>query len=124
MFKVLLVEDSETMRSLIAAALDELADCELMAVANGLEALRALTQHSFALIITDINMPTLNGLELLRFIRSAPGTQATPVLMVTSEGADADRQRAMALGATAYLAKPFTPAALCQCVQALRVAPA
>ena len=107
MIKVLLVEDSDVMRSLIAAALDTIAGCEVVEVCNGLEALRRLPQERFNLVITDINMPDLNGLELLSFIRGHAEMRTLPVLIVTTESSAQDRDRGMALGANAYITKPF-----------------
>ena len=119
MRKVLVVEDSPAMRGLIASILDELPDCDVVEVANGFEALRRLPREPFSLVITDINMPDINGLELLSFIRRGANTQATPVLIVTSEGSEKDRDRGLALGANAYLTKPFVPEELLATVRRL-----
>ena len=102
-----MVEDSPVMRELIGSLVDEMGDIEVVEVENGLEALRRLPQESFDLIITDINMPNINGLELLAFIRNNSRHVNTPVLVVTTEGSERDREKGLALGASAYLAKPF-----------------
>jgi two-component system chemotaxis response regulator CheY len=124
MHKVLVVEDSPAMRGLIASIVDEVGDCEVIEAVNGFDALRRLPRDNFALIITDINMPDINGLELLSFIRKGSNTLATPVLIVTSEGSEKDRDRGMALGANAYLTKPFVPAELAAAVRRLLAPPA
>lgn len=119
MHKVLVVEDSPAMRGLIASIVDDVGGTEVVEAINGFDALRRLPRHSFALIITDINMPDLNGLELLSFIRKGANTLNTPVLIVTSEGSEKDRDRGMALGANAYLIKPFAPEELAATVRRL-----
>jgi two-component system chemotaxis response regulator CheY len=119
MRKVLVVEDSPAMRGLIASIVDDIEGCEVVEAANGFEALRRLPRDQFALIITDINMPDINGLELLSFIRKGATTLATPVLIVSSEGSEKDRDRGMALGANAYLTKPFVPEELATTVRKL-----
>ena len=119
MAKVLVVEDSPVMRGLIGSLVDEIEDIEVVEVENGLEALRVLPKESFDLIITDINMPNINGLELLSFIRNNPQHVNTPVLVVTTEGAERDREKGIALGATAYLCKPFENSVLIETVRDL-----
>src|SRR4051812_39440827 len=116
MRKILVVEDSPAMRGLIASIVDAVGDCEAVEVGNGFEALRRLPREVFSLIITDINMPDINGLELLSFIRKSPNSLTTPVIIVTSEGSDKDRDRGLALGANAYLTKPFAPDELLETV--------
>ena len=107
MRKILVVEDSPVMRDLIGSLIDELGGFEITAVENGLQALRVLPVEKFDLIVTDINMPNINGLELLAFVKKNPNHVNTPVLVVTTEGAEKDREKGLALGANAYLVKPF-----------------
>ncbi|MBN1959626.1 MAG: response regulator [Deltaproteobacteria bacterium] len=109
MRKVLVVEDSSAMRGLIASIVDQVDDCEVVEVAGGFDALRQLPRERFALIITDINMPDINGLELLSFIRKNPNYTQTPVLIVSTESSERDRAKGLALGANAYITKPFIP---------------
>ncbi len=109
MHKVLVVEDSSAMRGLIASIVDQVDGCEVTEVGSGYEALRSLPREAFALVITDINMPDINGLELIAFIRKNPSYEKTPVLIVSSEGSERDREKGLALGANAYLTKPFAP---------------
>jgi len=119
MYKILVVEDSSAMRGLIGSIVDRVEDCEVTEVSSGFEALRLLPRESFALIITDINMPDINGLELLSFVRKNPSYLTTPVLIVSTESSERDRAKGMALGANAYLTKPFTPEELQAAVKKL-----
>ncbi len=109
MRKVLVVEDSSAMRGLIASIVEQIESCEVVGVASGFDALRQLPLDRFALIITDINMPDINGLELLSFVRKNPAYVKTPVLIVSTESSERDRAKGLALGANAYLTKPFAP---------------
>lgn len=110
--KVLIVEDSRATRELLVAALEERGDVELVAAASGFDALRELARDDFALIVTDVNMPDLNGLELLRFVRQSPRHRDVPLIVVSSESKPADRARGLSLGASEWLGKPFDPAEL------------
>ncbi len=107
--KVLIVEDSRASREFIAATVESLPGLQAIAAASGFEALKVLPRHRFDLIITDINMPDINGLELINFVKKNPNYRDTPLFIVTTEGRDQDRQRGLALGATEYLVKPFDP---------------
>jgi two-component system chemotaxis response regulator CheY len=111
-FKVLIVEDSKATREFIAATVEALPDIEAITTPSGFEALRLLPRHKFDLIITDINMPDINGLELINFVKKNPTYKDTPLFIITTEGRDQDRDRGMALGAAEYLVKPFQPASL------------
>jgi two-component system chemotaxis response regulator CheY len=104
---VLVVEDSPTMRGFVTAALESDGGCEVTQVKSGFEALRLLPRARYDLIITDINMPDINGLELVKFVRGSEHHGQTPLLVISSDGRDADRARAMKLGANEYLIKPF-----------------
>jgi two-component system chemotaxis response regulator CheY len=107
---VLIVEDSPTMRALLVAALEGLArELDVTEVASGFEALRQLPRGRFDLIVTDVNMPDINGLELVSFVRRNPAYARVPLLIVSTEGSERDRAKGLALGADAYLVKPFEP---------------
>ena len=112
MKKILVADDSPTTRSLIVSTLEALGDYDVSEAANGFEALRMLPREKVDLVITDINMPDINGLELVRFIRGNSLYQKTPLIIVSTEGSDRDREKGIALGADAYLVKPFQPEAL------------
>ncbi|MFQ5455712.1 MAG: response regulator [Nitrospirota bacterium] len=107
--KVLVVEDSSYMRSLIASTIDEINGCEVIEAGNGFEALRMLPVHKFAIIITDINMPDINGLEIVNFVKSSPSYKDIPLIIVTTEQSEEDRKKGIALGASEYITKPFDP---------------
>ncbi len=110
MHHILVVEDSPTMRSLLASTLEELGVPAKVSQANsGFEALRALPRSCFDLIVTDINMPDINGLELISFLRQNPAYRSIPILIISTEGSERDRERGLGLGADAYLVKPFEP---------------
>ncbi|MBI3995376.1 MAG: response regulator [Nitrospirae bacterium] len=107
--KVLVVEDSAAMRSLIASTVEELTGYETVEAGNGFEALKALPAHRFDLIITDINMPDINGLEIIHFVKGNAAYKEIPLIVVTTEQGEADRQKGLALGAAEYITKPFDP---------------
>ena len=98
------------MRALLASTLEGLgAPVKVTAAANGFEALRSLPRERFDLIVTDINMPDINGLELVSFAKSNPAYREIPLVIVSTEGAERDRDKGLRLGADAYLVKPFEP---------------
>ncbi|MHB8709103.1 MAG: response regulator [Desulfuromonadales bacterium] len=107
--KILIAEDSPTMRSLIVSTIAAMGEYETIEAANGFEALRILPREKVDLIITDINMPDINGLELISFIRNNENYRSTPLFIISTEGSERDREKGLALGANAYLVKPFAP---------------
>ncbi len=107
MKNVLIVEDSKAIRSVMRVALEEAGDFYAVEVTNGFEALKTLPSRRFDLIITDINMPDINGLELIGFVKSNPTYRNIPLIIVTTEKTEEDKKRGMALGAAAYVVKPF-----------------
>lgn len=117
--RVLLVDDSAATRAFAAAALEEVGGWEVEVAGGGAEALALLQRGAFDVVVTDVNMPDINGLELIRFVRGHERHAALPVLVISTEGRDRDVDRAMALGATDYLAKPFSPEQLVAAVRAL-----
>jgi two-component system, chemotaxis family, chemotaxis protein CheY len=104
---ILIVEDSSTTRALIRAVIDELGDFDTVEATTGFEALKMLPQQEYDLIITDINMPDINGLELIHFVRSNARYSSVPIIIVSTERSEEDKKRGMALGATSYVTKPF-----------------
>jgi two-component system chemotaxis response regulator CheY len=107
---ILVVEDSATMRSLIASTLEELGPgVKITEASSGFEALRLLPRGAFHLIVTDINMPDINGLELVSFVKKNPAYAAIPLIIVSTESSERDREKGIGLGADAYLVKPFEP---------------
>lgn len=110
MKSILIVEDSSTTRSLIRTVIEDMGD-DFFAheASSGFEALKMLPQERFDLIITDINMPDINGLELINFVKNDPRYKHIPMIIVTTERSAEDRERGIALGASAYITKPFKP---------------
>ena len=109
-YKILVVEDSAVMRQLITVALGRLDGAELDEADDGVEGLKKLSSKSYDLIIVDINMPMMNGLKLIGHIRSSPNCADVPIMVVTTEGLEEDRERALQLGANVYLTKPVNTA--------------
>ena len=107
--KILIVEDSATMRSLIASTIEEMRGFELFEARNGFEALKALPSQHFDMIITDLNMPVINGLEIIKFVKDHPAYKSIPLLVVTTRIGEEDRKKGLALGASGYVIKPFEP---------------
>ncbi len=106
---ILVVEDSSTTRSMIRAALEEVEDFSSVEAGTGFEALKTLPTQNFDLIITDINMPDINGLELISFVKNHPSYKDIPLLIVSTERSEEDMKRGMELGASGYITKPFRP---------------
>jgi len=98
------------MRSLLASSLEDLeVAVKIIEAESGFEALRLLPRETFDLVVTDINMPDINGLELVSFIKSNERYTQIPLVIVSTEGSERDRHKGMGLGADAYLVKPFEP---------------
>jgi len=115
----LIVEDSPTMRQLLAFSLRRLKDCRIIEAVDGVDALKKLATERVDLVITDINMPMMDGLKLVTLIRGDPRTKTLPIVIVTTEGAEEDRKRGLALGANAYVPKPIQPSVLLKAVASL-----
>jgi two-component system chemotaxis response regulator CheY len=115
MRRVLVVEDSVSARAFVRAVLEApdfaapQGGCEVVEASSGFEAMRLLPRGPYDLIITDINMADINGLELVRFIRKSEHHRGTPLLIISTLRGEIDVERGLALGADDYLAKPFTP---------------
>jgi len=105
--RVLIVEDSPTMRQLLRFALRRLPDVEVVEASDGMDGLRKVTSDAFDLALVDINMPVMDGLKLISMIRSEQRLAQMPIAVITTEGAQEDRERAIALGANEYLTKPI-----------------
>ncbi len=107
MKSILIVEDSATTRFLIRAVVEEVGDFNIVEAPTGFDALKVLPQQEFNLVLTDINMPDINGLELINFVKNNPRYNHIPLIIITTERSEEDRKRGMALGASAYVTKPF-----------------
>ena len=107
MKKILITEDSPTMRSLLVSTIESLDGYCIVEANSGFEALRLLPRENVDLIITDINMPDINGLELISFVKGHPQYKDIPMIVVSTERSEEDRRRGLALGASGYIVKPF-----------------
>lgn len=112
MRRILVTEDSATMRSLLVSTIESSGDYEVVEAASGFEALRLLPREKVDLIITDINMPDINGLELINYVRKSENYKDTPLFIISTEGREKDVEKGLALGANEYLVKPIDPARL------------
>lgn len=105
--RVLIVEDSPTMRQLLVFALRRLKDVEIVEAQDGMDGLRRVSNDDFDIALIDINMPVMDGLKLIRLMRGEEALKEIPIVVITTEGASEDRERAIALGANEYLTKPI-----------------
>jgi two-component system chemotaxis response regulator CheY len=115
----LVVDDSPAMRKQLSYALQRVIGMEATEAGDGADAWRKLAGNSFDILITDINMPMMDGLKLVSMVRSAGSHQRIPIVVITTEGAEADRRRAMTLGASAYLVKPVQAQQVVETVRTL-----
>ena len=106
-YRVLIVEDSPTMRQLLVFALRRLKGVEIVEAQDGMDGLRKVSNDHFDIALIDINMPVMDGLKLIRLMRSEESLKEIPIVVITTEGASEDRERALSLGANEYLTKPI-----------------
>lgn len=122
MTRILVVEDSSAMRAYVRAVLEDSSELpepiEVVEATSGFDAMRLLPRAAYDLVITDINMPHINGLELIKFVRESERHRDVALLIISTQSSDRDRDRGLALGADLFLAKPFTPEALLAAVAA------
>jgi two-component system, chemotaxis family, chemotaxis protein CheY len=122
MRRILVVEDSAATRSFVRSALEDgghLGPFDIVEATSGFDALRLLPRGPYDLVITDINMPDINGLELVQFIRKSDRHRSTALIIISTQSSEKDRARGLSLGADDYLAKPLDPEALLATVQRL-----
>jgi len=105
--RILIVEDSPTMRQLLVFALRRLKHVEIVEAQDGMDGLRKVSSDHFDLALIDINMPVMDGLKLISLIRGEDSLKEIPIVVITTEGANEDRDRALTLGANEYLTKPI-----------------
>ncbi len=105
--RILIVEDSPTMRQLLVFALRRLKNVEIVEAQDGMDGLRRVSSDHFDLALIDINMPVMDGLKLISLIRGDDALKEIPIVVITTEGAKEDRERALSLGANEYLTKPI-----------------
>lgn len=112
MSKILIVDDSATMRKILMRVIRQAGvDCEgFLEASNGQEGLERLNgDASVELVLSDVNMPVMNGIDFVKAVRAQPARNQVPILMVTTEGSEAMLKTAMDAGASGYVTKPFTP---------------
>ncbi len=117
--RFLVIEDSPTMRQLISFALKRIPHAEIIEASDGVDGLKKLSSANVDMILTDINMPIMDGLKLVTLVRSNEDYKDIPIIIITTEGASEDRDRALALGADAYITKPVQSANLLSKVKEL-----
>ena len=105
--RILIVEDSPTMRQLLVFALRRMKDVDIVEAQDGMDGLRKVSSDHFDLALIDINMPVMDGLKLISLIRGEESLRSIPIVVITTEGAKEDRERALPLGANEYLTKPI-----------------
>lgn len=103
----LIVEDSKVMRQMLAQALSRIPGMTVVEADNGFAGMRALNSQTFDIVLTDINMPVMDGLKFVRHIRTTPRHAKVPIIIISTEAAPMDRDRALKLGANAYIQKPI-----------------
>ncbi|MBL4787744.1 MAG: response regulator [Kordiimonadaceae bacterium] len=113
--RILAVDDSKTMRDMVSFTLKG-AGYEVLVADDGVNALGALNGEDIDLIITDVNMPNMNGIELVQKLRANPKYRATPILILTTESDASLKQRGREAGATGWIVKPFVPEKLLKVV--------
>ncbi len=112
MSRILIVDDSPTIRRMVKASLSALPGAAFSEAASGLEAIESLALGPIDMMVLDLNMPDMHGIEVLTFIRAHRAYQALPVVVLTTRGDDDSREAALKAGATRYLTKPFAPQVL------------
>jgi len=117
--QALIVDDSKVMREMVIACLRAHEGLEFTHAGSGLEALEKLSLQGFDVVVLDLNMPDIGGYEVIEFIRGQDKLRELPILVVTTRGDETSRARALAAGASSFMTKPFSPAALLGEVSAL-----
>ena len=119
MKSIVIVDDSPTIRRMVRASLAELPADRFIEAGSGLEAIEQLTLGPVGLMVLDLNMPDMHGIEVLQFVRRHPAYRNLPVIVLTTRGDEESRAKAMNAGATLYLTKPFLPQVLAEHAAAL-----
>jgi two-component system, chemotaxis family, chemotaxis protein CheY len=110
--KILVVDDSKVMREMIVACLRSVDGLAFTQAASGLEAIERLSLGAFDLVFLDLNMPDIGGFEVVEFVRSQDTLKDLPIIVVTTRGEESTRTRALELGASRFMTKPFKPEAV------------
>lgn len=110
--EVLVVDDSKVMRDMVVACLRPYPELTFTHASSGLEAIERLSLKPYDLIVLDLNMPDIGGIEVVEFVRGQDTLRHLPIVIVTTRGDEASRSRALAAGADRFMTKPFTPDAI------------
>ena len=110
--EILVVDDSKVMRDMIVACLRPRADFQFTHASSGLEAIERLSLASFSLVVLDLNMPDIGGIEVLEFVRGQDKLRTLPIIIVTTRGDEVSRSKALDAGASRFMTTPFTPDAI------------
>lgn len=116
---ILVVDDSPTIRKMVRAALGSLTNVGFIEAGSGLQAIETLAIHPVRMVVLDLNMPDMHGLDVLRFLRSHSQYRDLPVMVLTTRGDETSRAEVLQAGATSYLTKPFSPSFLVSSVRQL-----
>jgi len=116
---ILVVDDSPTIRKMVRAALGGLRDVAFVEAGTGLQAIETLAMHPVRMVVLDLNMPDMHGLDVLKFLRSHSQYRALPVMVLTTRGDESSREEVLEAGATSYMTKPFSPNFLVSSVREL-----
>jgi two-component system chemotaxis response regulator CheY len=119
MAELLVVDDSKVMRDMIVACLRADSRLHFWHAGSGLEAIEQLSLRPFDLVVLDLNMPDIGGIEVLEFIRGQDRLRSLPIIIVTTRGDETSRERALGAGASRFMVKPFEPEAILREVQTL-----
>ena len=119
MKQVLVVDDSKVMREMIVACLRPESELAFTPAASGLEAIERLSLQRFDILILDLNMPDIGGIEVVDFVRGQDALRELPIVVVTTRGDETSRTKALQAGASRFMTKPFTPQALLSEVRGL-----
>ena len=119
MTSILIVDDSPTIRRMVRVSLERVPGLAFREARTGLEAIESLVVSPADLIVLDLNMPDMHGLDVLNFVRRQTSFASIPVVVLTTRGDEPSRHAAMAAGATLFLTKPFSPVALAEDVRGL-----
>lgn len=119
---ILVVDDSPTIRRMVRAALGSVENLAFAEAGSGLQAIETLAVQPVQMVVLDLNMPDMHGLDVLKFLRSHDQYRQLPVMILTTRGDEPSRDAALKAGASAYMTKPFSPAALAASVRDLLAA--
>jgi two-component system, chemotaxis family, chemotaxis protein CheY len=119
MQRILIVDDSATIRKMVRTSLHELEGAEFIEAGTGLEAIEHLALGPISLMVLDLNMPDMHGIDVMKFVRGHKPYKDVPIIVLTTRGDESSRQTAVEAGATTYLTKPFVPQVLSNTARAL-----